>query len=71
MWEANRWYTFSLVEALLWIIDSFYGGKQVIMLKQRHIHKMLIDELRSWIIVMFLSTIWTLILTAPIHYEQI
>ncbi len=27
-----------------------------------------VDDL--WIIVMFLSAVWTLILTAPIHYSE-
>ncbi len=40
---------------------------------QFSLHKTLIDELDwsgvdyLWIIVMFLSVVWTLILTAPIH----
>ncbi len=31
------------------------------------LHKMLTDVVFLWIIVMFLSAVWTLILTAPIH----
>ncbi len=32
---------------------------------------MLTDELESWIIVKFLSDVWTLILTAPIHWNKL
>ncbi len=68
--------TFSLEEALLWIMDSYFGQKQ-----QFEVKKVLMMDLFQllssqdvnwwtgvvWIIVMFLSAVWTLILTAPIH----
>ncbi len=77
MWEDNSEWTFSLVEALLMIMDSYFVQKQWL--------KCFIDRFVSykhaafpsqdinwwtgvvWIIVMFLSAVWTLILTAPIH----
>ncbi len=34
--------------------------------KHTFFHKMFIDVM--WIIVMFLSAVWTLVLTAPIHW---
>ncbi len=33
MWEENRRWTFSLQEALLWIIDSYFGQKQQFKVK--------------------------------------
>ncbi len=71
----NRRCTFSLEEALLWIMDWKwrFRVKNVLMLD-------LFQLLSSpdvnwwtgvvWIIVMFLSAVWTLILTAPIHYRE-
>ncbi len=41
-------------------LDGFVSYKHSFLL-----HKTLMDYL--WIIVMFLSAVWTLILTAPIH----
>ncbi len=45
---------------------SSYDGFVFIQTYSFLLHNMLIDGL-EWIIVMFLSAVWTLILTAPIH----
>ncbi len=71
----NRRWTFSLEEALLWITDLYFSRK-----RQYEVKNVLLDlfQLLSsqdikwwtgvvWMIVMFLSAVWTLILTAPIH----
>ncbi len=59
MWQDNRAYTFLLEETYLWIIDNL------------SLYKMLVDGLYScWLLVdycMFLSAVWTLILTALIY----
>ncbi len=68
--------TFSLKEALLWNMDSNFDQKQ--WFEVRNVLMMDLFQLLSsqdvnwwtgvlWIIVMFLSAVWTLILTAPIH----
>ncbi len=75
MWETTG--DFSLEEALWWIMDSYFGQKWpfesktswwICFLQTRSfcLLKKLTDGL-EWIIVMFLSAVWTLILTAPIH----
>ncbi len=62
--------TFSLEEAL-WIMDSCLF-KNILM---RDLSHLLSSQDVNWwtgvvwIIVMFLSVVWTLILTAPIHYK--
>ncbi len=59
--------TFSLQQALLWIMDSYFSQFEVKNFLMDWFHlKMLTDGL-VWSIVMFLSAVWTLILTAPIH----
>ncbi len=79
MWD-NRGWIFSLEEALLWIMESYFGQKQQFKVKIPEVDgfvyykrsfwllKMLIDGL-GWcgLLVMFLSAVWILILTAPIN----
>ncbi len=74
-WCDNSRCTFSLEEALLWIMDSNFAQKRQFKVKNIRsflktssfwLLKTFIDGL-EWIIVMFLSAVWTLILTAPIH----
>ncbi len=81
MLEDNRGWTFSLEEALLWITDIYcvLARSNSIKLKHLMINFFIINtQLFTsqevnwwtgvvWIIVMFLSAVWTLILTAPIH----
>ncbi len=76
--DNNRW-TFSLEEALLWIMDSYFGRKLRVEVKKilmdlflNNTHILSSQDVNwwtgvVWIIVMFLSAVWTLILTAPIH----
>ncbi len=74
--KDNRRWSFSLEEALLWIMDSYFSWKQRFEVKNA-LMMGLFQLLSSqdvnwctgvvWIIVMFLSAVWTLILTAPIH----
>ncbi len=76
LWD-NMERTFLLEEALLVIMDSYFVQKQWFQVKTpewliyflQKVYKRLdwshLDYL--WIIVMFLSAVWTLILTAPIH----
>ncbi len=77
-YDSEFWCEFSLEEALLWTgILARSDGLKLKRLNNRYffkqtcsfsLHKMLIDGLEYlWIIVMFLSVVWTLILTAPIH----
>ncbi len=79
----NRRCTFSLEEALLWIMDSYFGQKELFEVKSVLIMDLFLPNTQLlssqdvnwwtggvdylWIIVMFLSAVWTLILTAPIH----
>ncbi len=73
MLEDNRGWTFSLEEAIVWIYRHLMIKKKNQTRNFLH-HKTLIDGLDwsvldyLWIIVMFLSAVWTLILTAPIHW---
>ncbi len=74
----NRRWTFLLEEALLWIVDLYFGLEQrfefknilmdLFLTNSFSLHKTLTDGL-EWcgLLVMFLSVVWTLILTAPIH----
>ncbi len=60
-------WTFSLEKALLWIMDcpEPLDGLQT---HSFSLHKVLFDGLDSCgLLVMLLSAVWTLILTAPIH----
>ncbi len=60
-------------ESLLWIIDYYSGQNVCFKVKISLIDGFLFLFLQThrfsymWIIVMFLSAVWTLILTAPIH----
>ncbi len=66
-------WTFSLEEASLWIMDLciVYVQNPLMDLLQTHsfsLHKVLFDGLDSCgLLVMLLSAVWTLVLTAPIH----
>ncbi len=84
--DNTRW-TFSLEEALLWIMDSYFSQKQWFKVKNILMMELFLTNTQTrsfcllktltdglewcvnylWIIVMFLSAVWTLILTAPIH----
>ncbi len=48
------------------IIEAFNDGFYFLQTHSFSLHKTLIDGM-EWTIVMFLSAVWTLILTAPIH----
>ncbi len=72
MWKDSRGWTFSLVEVMLWI--CILARRRGLMLK--HLDGFVSYKYPQdvnwwtgamWIIVMFLSSVWTLILTAPIH----
>ncbi len=83
MWQDNRGWIVSVDKELLWIMGSFLARNNSLGLKRFNdrlvflqtrsfsIHKTLTDGLNVvdylWIIVMFLSAVWTLILMAPIH----
>ncbi len=82
MWEDNRRWTFSLEEVLLLIMDSKFGQKQGFDVKNVSMD-LFLTKLQLftsqdinwwtgvvWIIVMFLSAVLTLILTAPIHCRE-
>ncbi len=70
----NRRWTSSLEEVLLWITDSYFIWKRF---KNALIMNLCLTNLQPFhftrwtgvvlIIVLFLSAVWTLILTAPIH----
>ncbi len=83
MCEGNRGWIFSLEKVLIWIMGSYFGQTQQykvkylnldVFLLQTHrfsLHKLVIDGLDYlYIIVIFLSAVWTLILTAPIHCRR-
>ncbi len=66
--------------ALLWIMDSYFGQMQRFKVKNFLMMDLFLTNTQLfasqdinrwtgvvWIIVMFLSAVWTLILTAPIH----
>ncbi len=72
--------SFSWEEALLWVMELHFGQKWCLKVKTLWwiwflqtrsflLHKTLFNalDIGVWIIVMFLSAVWTLILTAPIH----
>ncbi len=64
--------TFPLEETLLEIMDFFFNQKQWFWVKMSYKHILSSQDVIwwtgvVWIIVMFLSAVWTLILTAPIH----
>ncbi len=79
IWEDNTRWSFSLNEALLWtcilarsnsfklktfvMVDLFLTNTQLFTLQDVNWWTGVM-----WIIVMFLSAVWTLILTAPIHF---
>ncbi len=76
----NRRWTFSLEEAILWIMDSYFSQKWWFEVKNIFVMDLFLTNTHLftlqdvnwwtgvlWIIVMFLSAVWTLILTAPIH----
>ncbi len=62
---------FFLEKEMLWIEDSYFSRKQQFEVKNVLIIDLfitLVDRFHYlWIIVMFLSVFWTLILTKPIH----
>ncbi len=73
----NRRWTSLLEEALLWIMDLYFVQKfeiknlfkmNLFLTNSFRFHKMLTDVL-DWcgLLVMLLSAVWNLILTAPIH----
>ncbi len=47
--------------------DGFVSYKRIFLLQRTSIDELKLDYL--WIIVIFLSVVWTLILTAPIHWR--
>ncbi len=70
--------TFLLEKAILWVEDVYFSQKQWFEVKNNlrmdlFLTNMFINTYINWwtgevwIIVMFLSAVWTLILTAPIH----
>ncbi len=73
------YFSFSLAKAIIWIENSYFRQKQwfnhvktpwctAFVLTNTHLFILRDINWRFlWIIVMFLSTVWTLILTAPIH----
>ncbi len=56
-------------ESLLWIIDYYFGQNLCFKVKISLIDGLFYKHSFSylWIIVMFVSAVWTVILTAPIH----
>ncbi len=57
--------TFSLKKAISWIEPIYFSQKQ--WFKVKNVLMILLGVDYLWIIVMFLSSVWTLVLTAPIH----
>ncbi len=62
-------WTFSLKEALLWIMDLCMSRTILFITNTQLFTSQGVIWWTGfmWIIVMFLSAVWTLILTAPIH----
>ncbi len=62
-------YLFHWKEALLWIMDILARSKTFKILHKQLFTSQEVNWCTGvvWIIVMFLSSVWTLILTAPIH----
>ncbi len=67
---------FSLKKAMFWRTKERDRGLPILArnngLKLKHPNDEFVyykHSLFRWIIVMFLSAVWTLILTAPIHYR--
>ncbi len=80
--EEDNWgSTFSMEEVLLWIMDLTRSNNLKLKMADLFLtnKKLFMSQLRCkldwshvdylWIIVMFLSDVWTLILTAPIHFR--
>ncbi len=76
----NRRWTFSLEEALLWIMDSYFSWKQWFEVKNllmMDLFQLLASQDVNWwtgvvwiscgLLWCFLSAVWTLNLMAPIH----
>ncbi len=61
-WFRWDYSTFSLEKAVLWIEDYYCIHRW-----QFEVKSVLMMDL--WITVMFVSAVWTLILTAPIHHK--
>ncbi len=81
MWEDNRGWNFSLEQVLLWIMDRSDDLKskclhdgcflQTQSLSLCRCYLMDLSHLDyQWIVVMFLSAVWTLILTHPLTPED-
>ncbi len=70
---------FLLEKAILWIEGSYFSRKQWFEVKKKCVSGGFVSYKHAedinwwtgvvWIIVMFLSADWTLLLTAPIHYK--
>ncbi len=73
-------YQMTLAEALLWIMDIYFSWKQLFEVRNILMMDLFLTNMQLfasqdanwwtgavWIIVMFLSAVLTLILTAPIH----
>ncbi len=83
MCEDNRGWIFSLEKVLIWIMGSYFGQKQQYKVKYLNLdgffllqtdfpftNWLLMDWIIFYIIVIFLSAVWTLTLAAPIHCRR-
>ncbi len=68
--EKSTGDTFSLDEALLWIMDIALKMDLIFFTNNFLLHKTLIDRLESYgLLWCFYSAVWILVLMAPIHFS--